>query len=482
MIAFFAQGKMKKIDANGGPTFSICDAGSGRGGTWNKDGVIVFSPNSHGPLNQVPAAGGTSKPLTALDSTEFEVSHRWPQFLPDGDHFFYTVQTSKPSLEEDADHIRVGSLHDSKTKIVIHASSNVVYNRGWVLFYKQNSLLAQRFDESSLELGGEPIPILENLLYARVRNKGAFSLSRSNRLVFLGTSKSDDEMVVYNPSGIIQHTIKSKVSTTAASFSNDGKYVATDALDESAKSTDLWIHDLQRNSDTRLTFDKATELVPQWSPDDSKIYFSSNRTGIFNVYVKNSNGTGEEQLVYESKNAEYVTDISRDGKILLLSINTQGAQKWDIGMYNLTEKKYTPLLTSVFDEWIGTFSPDAKWYAYQSNETGKYEIYIRPTDGSQSKWQVSTNGGTSPQWLNNGKEIIYDLNDQQLLSAPLTVSGNQIKIGQSKVLFKIDAGFQTNVLNKSKDGKQILVSRTLNTQSLKFASLIFNWQNLVEKK
>ena len=482
MIAFFAQGKLKKIDANGGPTFTICEAGNGRGGAWNKDGVIVFAPNSNGPLHQVSAAGGTSKSVTLLDSTEFEVSHRWPQFLPDGNHFFYTVQTSKPSLEEDADHIRVASLHDSKSKIVIHASSNVVYNRGWVLFYKQNSLLAQRFDESSLELEGDPIPILENLLYARVRNKGAFSLSRSNRLVFLGTSKSDEEMVVYSPSGIIQQTIKSKVSTTTASISNDGKFVATDALDESAKSTDLWIHDLQRNSDTRLTFNKGTEIVPEWSPDDSKIYFSSNRTGIFNVYVKNSNGTGDEQPVYESKNAAYVTDISRDGRKLMLSINTQGAQKWDIGMYDLVEKKYTPLLTSVFDEWIGVFSPDAKWYSYQSNETGKYEIYIRPTDGSQSKWQVSTNGGTSPQWTNSGKEIIYDLNDQQLLSAPLTVSGGQIKIGQSKVLFKIDAGFQTSVLYKSKNGKQILVSRTLNTQSLRFASVIFNWQNLVEKK
>ena len=482
MIGYFAQSKLKKIDAGGGPTFTICDAGNGRGGTWNKDGVIVFAPNSNGSLDQVSAAGGTSRKLTTLDSTEFEVNHRWPQFLPDGDHFLYTVQTSKPSLEEDADHIRVGSLHDSKTKIVIHASSNAVYNRGWVLFYKQNSLLAQRFNEGSAELDGEPIPILENLLYARVRNKGAFSLSHSDRLVFLGTSKSDQEMVVYGSNGVILNTIKSKVSTTAASFSNDGKYVATDALDESAKSTDLWIHDLQRNSDTRLTFDKATEIVPEWSPDDSKIYFSSNRTGVFYVYVKNSNGTEDEELVYESKGAAYVTDVSHDGSKFLLSVNTQGAQKWDIGMYDLKEKKYTPLLTSVFDEWLGSFSPDARWYAYQSNETGKDEVYIRPTDGSQSKWQVSTNGGGGPRWVNSGKEIIYDLNNQQLFSAPVTLSGGKIEVGQAKLMFKIDAGFQTNVLHTSKDGKRTLVSRTLNTQSLKTASIIFNWQNLVEKK
>ena len=216
-------------------------------------------------------------------------------------------------------------------------------------------------------------------------------------------------------------------------------------LDESAKNTDLWIHDIQRNSDTRLTFDKGTEIVPEWSPDDGKMYFSSNATGVFNIYEKNSNGTGDEQLVYGSKFSSYVTDVSHDGKKLLLSINTQGPQKWDIGMFDLAEKKFTPLLTSEFNEWLGTFSPDGKWFVYQSDETGKYEVYIRPTDGSPSKWQVSTSGGSSPRWLNNGKEIMYSLNDQQLFIVPVSVSGNEINVGQAKLLFKIDAGFQTNI-------------------------------------
>ncbi|HTR82085.1 MAG TPA: protein kinase [Bacteroidota bacterium] len=482
MIAYFADGKLKKIDAKGGPSFTVCDATDGRGGTWNKDGVIIFAPSSSGPLYQVSSAGGTAKQLTRLDSTEYEVNHRWPYFLPDGDHFFYTVQTSKPSLEEDADHIRVASLGDTKNKIVVHASSNIVYNRGWVLYYKQNSLLAQRFDDGSLELKGEPIPILESVLYARVRSKGTFSFSRDGRLAYLGTAKSDNEMVIYGANGVIQHTMQSKVATTWAAFSTDGKYVATDALDESAKNTDLWIHDTQRNSDTRLTFDKGTELVPSWSPDDSKVYFSSNASGVFSIYEKNSNGTGDEHLIYAGNTSSYVTDVSHDGNKLLLSINTQGVQKWDVGMYDIREKKYTPLLTSEFDEWLATFSPDGKWFAYESDETGKNEVYIRPTDGSPSKWQVSTNGGEQPRWLNNGREIMYTLNNQQVFSVPVTISGNEINVGQTKQLFKIDAGFQTNVMDISRDGKQILVTRTLNTQSLKNGSLIFNWQNLVENK
>ncbi len=482
MIAYFKGGKLKKIDANGGPSFTLCDASSGRGGTWNKEGVILFTPNSTGPLHQVSSAGGTSKPLTVLDSTEFEVSHRWPCFLPDGDHFFYSVQTNKSSLDEDADHIRLASLRDGKTKIVIHASSNAVYNNGWVFYYKQKSLLVQRFNAGSMELEGEPIPILENLLYSRVRNKGAFSSSRDGRLVFLGTSSSDDEMVVFGSNGVPQHTIKSKRTSIRTTFSTDGNLIAIDALDEGASTEDIWIHDIQRNSDTRLTFDKASEIVPNWSPDGRKIYFSSNRTGVYCIYEKNSNGTGEEQLIYGSKLASYVTSISRDGQKLLLSINAQGPQKWDIGIYDLTEKKYDPLLTSQFNEWIGGFSPDGKWFCYQSDETGKYEIYIRPTDGSQSKWQVSTNGGTGPNWLASGKEIVFTANNEQLFSVPITISGDQIVVGQSKLLFKPDSGFQTTIKDVSVDGKKILVQRTLNAQSLKSASVIFNWQNLVEKK
>ena len=204
MVVYFADGKLKKIDAKGGPSFTICEASGGRGGTWNKDGVIVFAPGANGPLYQVSSAGGTPKQITTLDSAEFEVNHRWPSFLPDGNHFFYTVQTSKPSLDEDADHIRVASLNDAKTKIVLHASSNIVYNKGWVLDDRQNSLLAQRFDEGSAEVSGEPIPILENLLYARVRSRGTFSLSRNNRLAYLGTSKSDQEMAIYGANGTIQ--------------------------------------------------------------------------------------------------------------------------------------------------------------------------------------------------------------------------------------------------------------------------------------
>lgn len=482
MIAFFADGKLKKIDAKGGPTFSICEAASGRGGAWNKNGVIVFAPNSGGSLHQVSSAGGISKPLTKIDSTEMELNHRWPHFLPDNEHFFYSVQTTKASLDEDADHIRIGSLEKGSGEIIVRASSNAVYNDGWLMYYKQNSLLAQRFDEGSLKLAGDPIPILENLLYAQVRSKGAFSLSKNNRLVYLGMSRSNSEFIIYNSSGVIQHTLKKKYPPTVATFSYDGNYFASDVYEETAKNTDLWIHDIRRNSDTRLTFDKGTEIVPMWSPGGENIYFSSNRSGIFSVYEKNSNGTGEERLIFDTSHQAYVTDITSDGKKILLSLNTQGPQKWDVGMYDLTTAKYTPLLTSEFNEWIGSFSPDGKWFSYQSDETGKYEIYIRPTDGSPSKWQVSTNGGSRGRWVNNGKEIIYHVNDQRIYSASVAISGNQISIGQTRLMFSIDAGFQTTIQDVSPDGKKILANRVLNTQSLKSASLIFNWQNLVEKK
>ena len=151
-------------------------------------------------------------------------------------------------------------------------------------------------------------------------------------------------------------------------------------------------------------------------------------------------------------------------------------------MYDLQEKKYIPLLSSQFSEWIGRFSPDGKWFAYQSDETGKYEIYIRPTDGSPSKWQVSTNGGAGAVWLENGKEVVFNLNNQELFSVPVSSFGDQIVIGQARSIYKSESGLQTSIQDVSYDGKKILLKRTLNAQVLRSASLIFNWHNLVEKK
>ncbi len=255
-----------------------------------------------------------------------------------------------------------------------------------------------------------------------------------------------------------------------------------DVLDEAAKNTDVWIHDIQRNSDLRLTFDKAAEVVPVWSPDAGKIYYSSNRSGVFSIYQKNSNGTGDEQLVYKASSPAYATDMSSDGTKLMLSVNTGGLQKWDLGYYDLTEQKYVPLLSSEFNEWVGSFSPDGKWFAYQSDETGKYEVYIRPTNGSQSKWQASTNGGMGPTWLKSGKEIVYHTTNQSLMSVAVTITGSQVSVGQSRLLFKLDGGFQTTIIHKSDDGTKILVRRTKNTQSLRTAGIIMNWQKLVELK
>ena len=148
----------------------------------------------------------------------------------------------------------------------------------------------------------------------------------------------------------------------------------------------------------------------------------------------------------------------------------------------MVSKQFKPLLTSEFSEWIGSFSPDGKWFAYQSNETGRYEIYIRPTDGSASKWQVSTNGGDGVVWSGSGREVLYQVNDQYVMSTAVSIAGNQITVGKTRELFKIDGGYQTTILDISYDGKKILVNRALNTQALKSASVIFNWKNLVEKK
>ena len=481
MIGFFADGKLKKVDAKGGPSFTLCDAPNGRGGTWNKEGTILFSPSSTSELFRVPAAGGVAKSVTVLDSTESETSHRWPSFLPDGEHFLYSCQTNKASLDEESEQIRVGSLSGGSGPIVVRATSNAVADHGFLFYYKQNSLLVQPFDEKNRTLTGDPIPIIEKILYSRVRSRAGFSLSRNGRLVYLNGSFRNSEVVLYSSTGQALSRFPLRSEPTRVSFSRDAKFYAIDAYDEGSKNTDLWVHDIDRHSDARLTFEKSVEIVPEWSPDGKKIFFSSNRPGAFSVYEKNSNGTGDETLLYKATDPTYVTDVSKDSRMLMLSIQSRGKLKWDLGLYDIAARKQTMLLSTEFSEWLGSFSPDAEFFCYQSNETGRNEIYIRPVNNAQSRWQVSVNGGENPRWTTDGRHILYHIANQQMMSAEVSRKGSMIEIGTTTRLFRLEPGFQTTMRDYSRDGKLFLISRSLDSQILKNGSIVMNWLALTER-
>jgi Tol biopolymer transport system component/predicted Ser/Thr protein kinase len=436
-IAFFSQGKLKKVDARGGPTLTICAASDGRGGAWSKDGVILFAPGAYEPLSRVPAAGGTPTVVTKLDTTIKELSHRWPMFLPDGDHYLFVNQTS--SSATDSDVVYLGSLAGKSWTALFRGSSNVAYSSGHLLFVRQSTLMAQAFDPGALRFTQDAVPIAEAIQYNPARSKAIFSASDDGVLVYQSGETSEPELALFDAQGekvaaLGEHGVQ------RFQLSPDGTKIAYDKPDEQTGRFDIWVYDLARHIASRLTFDPGMDIVPQWSPAGDSIVFSSNRTGRFALYIKDAAGTGNERLLYGGSGDYYATSWSRDGLRLSVSTLADPKTKNDLWMLSMTgEPALTPVFRTEFNEWLGKFSPNSRWLAYQSDETGKYEVYIRAADGSGSKYQVSANGGTNGTWSRDGRTLVYGSPDRKLMSARLREVGATMVVDSIRTLFDLES-------------------------------------------
>jgi serine/threonine protein kinase len=481
-IGFFASGKLKKIEATGGPPLTICDAPQGRGGTWNNEGVIVFAPSNATGLSKVSAAGGDPTPVTRIDSSRHEVNHRWPWFLPDGKHFLYVNQTSTTGQTEN-DVIFAASLDSSVNKVTLHAGSNMAYVNGYLLFVRQDNLMAQPFDPDKLEFKGDAVPIAQQIQYSALRSKGMYSVSQNGVLVYQsggGTLPSKFEW--FDRNGRESASFGDRTPNVVAVLSPDGKRIALDSYDEQSRNVDVWIYDIARGASTRLTFDQAVDVVPVWSPDGKSIVFSSNRKGHFDFYRKSCSGTGTEELLSESKLEKYATSWSSDGQYICYSTTGDPKTKWDLWILPLSgDRKPMPFLLTEFNEWVGSFSPDGRWIAYQSDESGRYEIYVRPFQGSEGKWQVSTGGGESPVWNHNGHELFFTSADRRLMAVDVKAAGSTFEAGTPHALFELDARGQGEWRDVSADGQRFLMSVTPGATSVPL-TLVANWDNELRKK
>lgn len=479
-IGFFASGKLKKIEASGGPALTVCDAPQGRGGTWNAAGVIVFAPASDAGLSRVAAAGGTPARITSLDSSRQEVNHRWPWFLPDGNRFLYVDQTSNAGQAEN-DAIYASSLDFSVHKLVLHAASNMAFVSGRLLFIRQENVVAQLFDAGSLELKGEAVPVAEQVQYSAVRSRGIFSVSENGVLVYQSGTAQLAKLAWVDENGKQLGSFGERPPTYFALLSRDGQRIVLDSYDTQSKNSDIWVYDLVRNVSTRLTYDPATEIIPCWSPDGRSIVFSSDRKGHFDLYQKNSNGTGNEELIYESKLNGYATDWSSDGRYLILSVNGDLKTKWDLWIMPMFgDRKPTVFLQTTFNEWVARFSPDARWIAYQSDESGRYEIYVRPLQNQSGKWQVSTNGGDTPFWSRDGRKLCYT-SGAKLMSVDVNGTGASFQVGIPRSLFDLELGGKRAMMDVGPDGHRILMSITPGETSTPI-TLVTNWNSELEKR
>jgi Tol biopolymer transport system component len=480
-IGFFADGKLKKVDVSGGQVQVLCDAPNGRGGTWNRDGVIVFSPDAIAGLFRVTSSGGSPVEITKLDASRFETSHRWPVFLPDGKHFLYLGANFAGQLENNA--IFLGSLDSQERRLLVSTSANAAYAEpGYLMYLRDRTLVAQPFDRRRYVLSGEPHTLSDEVLYLPTVDRAVFSVSSAEVLVTqTGKGASVSQLTWFDRSGKRAGTVGMPASYDNVRLSPDGRRVAADQTDPDGRKSDIWIHEPARGATTRLTFDPALHQTPVWSPDGKQILFSSFRKLGIQLYLKNADGSGSEERVADLGTNLQVNawDWSRDGKNVLVR---KGNEVWYLPW---PERIAKPLLQAKWTVRNAQFSPDGRWMAYASNETGSMEIYVSPFPSGNGKWQVSTAGGQEPRWRQDGKELFYLSAEGKMMAVAVT-TGASFEGSSPVALFQTHRRQPVSSLDVfsydvSGDGQRFLIATKVDEANAAPLSILLNWASEMEK-
>ena len=481
-IGFFAGGKLKKVESSGGPAYVICEASDGRGGAWNRDGDILFTPSVNSTLFRVPASGGSATAVTELDSATGETTHRWPYFLPDGRHFLYFTGNVFSPRESLRNSIMLGSLDTKEKRLLFHSHTNAIYASGQILFMRQFTLMAQPFDLERLQLKGEAVPVADRIEEGRSVAKGVFSASENGLLTYVeGNGGTDRQLLWFDRSGKQVGQVPGLDAYSGVRLAPDGKRVVY-YLDSSGY--DVWNFDLLSGVKTPLTFGSGSgqgNLYPVWSPDGRKVIFTSYRSDKYGLYLKPADGSGTEEPLLDMVNhIRFPTDWSPDGKTLTYIEGSLGG--WGIWMLPLEgERKPYLFHKSQFSEREASFSPDGKWVAYCSNESGAYRVYVVPFPGPGGKWQVSSEGGCGPRWRRDGKEIFYMSLDNKLMASEVKESGSSFSLGATRELFATRAYGVFGRFDVSADGQRFLVAYEA-AQPNATITLLVNWNAKLKKK
>ncbi len=469
-LAFFAGGKLKKVEASGGPPQIVCGAARGRSGTWSRDGVILFAPDVTSGIYRVSASGGGPTAVTQLDASRQITTHRWPVFLPDGRHFLYLAASRG---QKELSNIRVAAIDDPKEdRLILNAYSNATYADGHLLFVRDGVLMAQPFDVSSLRTNGDAFPVVERVQFNELFIGGIFSVSENGILVYQsGTAESGMQLLWFDRAGKQIGGIPEKGGYTTPRLSPDGRKLATMMIG----NADVWLYEFERSVWMRFTFDPALDLNPIWSPDGGQIVFSSNRKGGPDLYRKPSHGAGNEELLFESKNQKTPTDWSSDGRFILFTNIIQGqGDLWILPLFG--DRKPFPFTQSPFFEAHGQFSPNGKWIAYTSSESGGTQVNVAPFPGPGGKYQVSTSGGAQPRWRRDGKELFYLSADLKMMAAEVSEKGSALQIGRVQPLFQARPAFGPNhAYDVAPDGRRFLINTVVGEESAAPLTLVVNW-------
>jgi serine/threonine protein kinase len=480
-LGFFADGKLRRIDAAGGPPRTLCDSPVPRGGSWGREGVILFSPVVDGPLYRVSASGGPATAVTRLDERRGETTHRWPFFLPDGRRFLYLVATFGTGEERENMGIYAGSLDSKDERFVAAAKSTLAYaDPGFVFFRRERNLVVQRFDARSLRVTGDAFVVAENVQYFPQTAGALFSVSENGLLVYEAESTSVlSRLVWFDRGGHEVGSLGGVGDQANPRISPDGRSVALDVTDHQSGNVDVWTYPSGGGVATRLTTDPGIDAGPIWSPDGQRIAFTSFRRGHPDVYAKISSGAGSDETILESKSTKYVTDWSPDGRFILVRAldATTNLELWVVPVSGGGAP--AAFIKRPFGVNQGQFSPDGRWVAYASNESGKWEIAVTPYPGPGGTWKVSTAGGTEPRWRRDGKELYYLAPDGKLMAVEVS-TGATFEAGAARPLFSIRRREPVSAsdlfsYDVSADGQRFLVNADAEASVSAPMTAVVNW-------
>ena len=476
-IGFFAQGKLKKVSARGGPVQTLCDAAVGRGGAWNKDGVILFTPTTQSSLFRVPATGGTPVPASRVDAAHSQNSHRWPHFLPDNLHFIFWARNALGGSEEA---IHVGSLNSLETKKILEGVTTATYVSGYILFTRDQTLMAQTFDTQRLELTGEAVPIAEHVALNGTTGVPEFSAAENGTLVYqTGEAAGAWDLLWFERDGKLIGALLQQDRYLYPELSPDGGFLAFALFNGNLGLSDIWTMDLKRGTKSRLTFGPGTHNSPVWSADGKVVYYSSNFKGAYHIYSKAADGSGSEQVVSEDPDASEVPESVSDGRYLLYVRRLLNDPKGQADIWALPlagDGKRFAVVQTPFDDLNPMVSPSGKWMAYHNNESGRAEIYITPFPGGGARWQVSTNGGADVRWRGDGKELYFLDPSDNIVAVDVDTSTGAPRLGVPHTLFQVvGVHRQLGTYIVTRDGKKFLVNSGSVKQGTEPLTLVTNW-------
>ncbi len=476
-IGFLSAGKLKKISLSGGTPQTLCDATLGRGACWGPDNNIIYTSAPGTGLWRISANGGNPEVVTRLDIENGELTHRWPEILPGGKAMLFTIRTSRNSSFDDTS-IALFSFKTGQQSILIEGGTQASYApTGHLIFARAGALHAAPFDYERLQITGPSIPVLENVIMDPATGAAQYGFSENGSLIYIQGDPwiAERSLLRADHQGKVESLSETAYPFQNPQFSPDGKKIVV--MIEAAND-DVWIYDIVRDNFIRLTYQAGSNVAPIWTPDSQKVTYSSNRAGPYNLFWKPADGSGAEQQLTASEFIEFPCSWSPDGEVLIYSQNhpKTGLDLWSLPIGE--ESKPTKFIVTSYNEFAPKFSPEGKWIAYVSDESGQNEVYVQQFPGPGGKLQISKNGGSFPAWAPNGEKLFY-VNDNTMMAVEISTKP-KFEASPPQQLFKseyLSIGSNPSIPNYdlSPNGDYFVMIRTEQGKAPTRLHVILNW-------